>query len=120
MYAERLKAAGYPEITTEVADAGPFYYAEDYHQQYLHKNPWGYCGLGGRASAARSGWVQRRRQWRHLRRWQRNAGTGRPAGARRPRPYAHPPATAGRIVTSSPSSTGVSSPSRNRMSSPPT
>jgi peptide-methionine (S)-S-oxide reductase len=46
-YAERLSAAGYPEITTEIAQAGPFYYAEDYHQQYLHKNPWGYCGLGG-------------------------------------------------------------------------
>ena len=40
-------AEGYPEITTEIAKAGPFYYAEDYHQQYLHKNPWGYCGLGG-------------------------------------------------------------------------
>ena len=47
MYNARLTAAGYPEITTEIADAGPFYYAEDYHQQYLHKNPWGYCGLGG-------------------------------------------------------------------------
>jgi peptide-methionine (S)-S-oxide reductase len=46
-YAARLKAAGYPEITTEIAASGPFYYAEDYHQQYLHKNPWGYCGLGG-------------------------------------------------------------------------
>jgi peptide-methionine (S)-S-oxide reductase len=46
-YAERLKGAGYPEITTEVEKAGPFYYAEDYHQQYLEKNPWGYCGLGG-------------------------------------------------------------------------
>jgi len=46
-YAKRLRAAGYPEITTEIAAAGPFYYAEDYHQQYLHKNPWGYCGLGG-------------------------------------------------------------------------
>jgi peptide-methionine (S)-S-oxide reductase len=46
-YAERLGAAGYSEITTEIAEAGPFYYAEDYHQQYLHKNPWGYCGLGG-------------------------------------------------------------------------
>lgn len=46
-YAERLSAAGYPEVTTEIAQAGPFYYAEDYHQQYLHKNPWGYCGLGG-------------------------------------------------------------------------
>ncbi len=43
MYAEHLKAAGYPEITTEIAAAGPFYYAEDYHQQYLEKNPWGYC-----------------------------------------------------------------------------
>ena len=38
---------GYGEITTEIAQAGPFYYAEDYHQQYLEKNPWGYCGLGG-------------------------------------------------------------------------
>jgi peptide-methionine (S)-S-oxide reductase len=46
-YSERLRSAGYPEITTEIAEAGPFYYAEDYHQQYLHKNPWGYCGLGG-------------------------------------------------------------------------
>jgi peptide-methionine (S)-S-oxide reductase len=46
-YASKLQAAGYPEITTEIAEAGPFYYAEDYHQQYLHKNPWGYCGLGG-------------------------------------------------------------------------
>jgi peptide-methionine (S)-S-oxide reductase len=45
-YSERLRAAGYPEITTEIAQAGPFYYAEDYHQQYLHKNPWGYCGTG--------------------------------------------------------------------------
>jgi peptide-methionine (S)-S-oxide reductase len=46
-YAERLKASGYPEITTEIARAGTFYYAEDYHQQYLEKNPFGYCGLGG-------------------------------------------------------------------------
>jgi peptide-methionine (S)-S-oxide reductase len=46
-YAERLRSAGYPDITTEIAEAGPFYYAEDYHQQYLHKNPNGYCGLGG-------------------------------------------------------------------------
>jgi peptide-methionine (S)-S-oxide reductase len=43
MYQERLTAAGYGEITTEIADAGPFYYAEDYHQQYLAKNPKGYC-----------------------------------------------------------------------------
>jgi peptide-methionine (S)-S-oxide reductase len=46
-YSAQLRAAGYPEITTEIKPAGPFYYAEDYHQQYLHKNPWGYCGLGG-------------------------------------------------------------------------
>jgi peptide-methionine (S)-S-oxide reductase len=46
-YAERLREAGYPQITTEISEAGPFYYAEDYHQQYLAKNPWGYCGLGG-------------------------------------------------------------------------
>jgi peptide-methionine (S)-S-oxide reductase len=46
-YAERLATSGYSAITTEIAEAGPFYYAEDYHQQYLHKNPWGYCGLGG-------------------------------------------------------------------------
>ena len=44
---ERLSEKRYPEITTEIAPAGPFYYAEDYHQQYLEKNPWGYCGLGG-------------------------------------------------------------------------
>jgi len=42
-YADQLKAAGYPEITTEIVPAGPFYYAEDYHQQYLQKNPMGYC-----------------------------------------------------------------------------
>jgi peptide-methionine (S)-S-oxide reductase len=47
MYNERLQAVGYPEVTTEIAPAGPFYYAEDYHQQYLHKVPGGYCGLGG-------------------------------------------------------------------------
>jgi peptide-methionine (S)-S-oxide reductase len=46
-YQRQLSAAGYGEITTEIADAGPFYYAEDYHQQYLAKNPNGYCGLGG-------------------------------------------------------------------------
>ncbi|MGI8530339.1 MAG: peptide-methionine (S)-S-oxide reductase MsrA, partial [Geodermatophilaceae bacterium] len=46
-YQEGLRAAGYGEITTEVAPAGEFYYAEDYHQQYLHKNPMGYCGIGG-------------------------------------------------------------------------
>jgi peptide-methionine (S)-S-oxide reductase len=42
-----LGKAGYGEITTEIAEAGPFYYAEDYHQQYLDKVPNGYCGLGG-------------------------------------------------------------------------
>ena len=47
MYQERLSAAGHGTITTEIADAGPFYYAEDYHQQYLAKNPNGYCGIGG-------------------------------------------------------------------------
>jgi peptide-methionine (S)-S-oxide reductase len=46
-YGERLRAAGHGPITTEIELAGPFYYAEDYHQQYLHKNPMGYCGLGG-------------------------------------------------------------------------
>jgi peptide-methionine (S)-S-oxide reductase len=46
-YAERLKDAGYGEITTEIAPAGDFYYAEDYHQQYLAKVPNGYCGIGG-------------------------------------------------------------------------
>jgi peptide-methionine (S)-S-oxide reductase len=42
-----LSAAGFGEITTEILPAGEFYYAEDYHQQYLAKNPGGYCGLGG-------------------------------------------------------------------------
>jgi peptide-methionine (S)-S-oxide reductase len=46
-YAAQLAAAGHGEITTEIAPAGPFYYAEEYHQQYLAKNPNGYCGLGG-------------------------------------------------------------------------
>jgi len=46
-YQDRLRQSGYAEITTEVAEAGPFYYAEPYHQQYLGKNPNGYCGLGG-------------------------------------------------------------------------
>jgi peptide-methionine (S)-S-oxide reductase len=43
----RLSEAGFGTITTEIVPAGPFYYAEDYHQQYLAKNPQGYCGLGG-------------------------------------------------------------------------
>ena len=42
-----MTKAGYGAITTEILDAPPFYYAEDYHQQYLAKNPNGYCGLGG-------------------------------------------------------------------------
>jgi peptide-methionine (S)-S-oxide reductase len=46
-YQEALRAAGRGEISTEIAEAGPFYYAEDYHQQYLSKVPNGYCGLGG-------------------------------------------------------------------------
>ena len=46
-YAARLAAAGYGPVTTELAPAGPFYYAEPYHQQYLAKNPGGYCGIGG-------------------------------------------------------------------------
>jgi peptide-methionine (S)-S-oxide reductase len=47
MYQESLAGAGYGDITTEIAEAGPFFYAEEYHQQYLGKNPNGYCGLGG-------------------------------------------------------------------------
>lgn len=47
MYGEKLSAAGYGSITTEIAPIKDFYYAEDYHQQYLHKNPAGYCGVGG-------------------------------------------------------------------------
>jgi peptide-methionine (S)-S-oxide reductase len=46
-YQERLRQAGYGEITTEIVDAPEFFYAEDYHQQYLAKVPNGYCGLGG-------------------------------------------------------------------------
>lgn len=47
MYRERLAAAGYGDITTEILPAPAFYYAEPYHQQYLAKNPNGYCGIGG-------------------------------------------------------------------------
>lgn len=46
-YGAKLRAAGFGDVTTEIAEAGEFYYAEDYHQQYLEKNPAGYCGLGG-------------------------------------------------------------------------
>ena len=47
MYQRVLTKAGYGPITTEIREAPEFYYAEEYHQQYLAKNPWGYCGLGG-------------------------------------------------------------------------
>jgi peptide-methionine (S)-S-oxide reductase len=47
MYEKAIRAKGYGPITTEIRDAPPFYFAEDYHQQYLAKNPLGYCGLGG-------------------------------------------------------------------------
>jgi peptide-methionine (S)-S-oxide reductase len=47
MFEEALAARGYGAVTTEIAPAGPFYYGEGYHQQYLAKNPNGYCGLGG-------------------------------------------------------------------------
>jgi peptide-methionine (S)-S-oxide reductase len=46
-YEAALKAKGFGAVTTEIAPAGPFYFAEDYHQQYLAKNPGGYCGVGG-------------------------------------------------------------------------
>jgi peptide-methionine (S)-S-oxide reductase len=46
-YQEKLSGAGYGAISTEIRDAPEFYYAEEYHQQYLAKNPRGYCGLGG-------------------------------------------------------------------------
>ncbi|HXQ21161.1 MAG TPA: peptide-methionine (S)-S-oxide reductase MsrA [Candidatus Acidoferrales bacterium] len=54
-YQEMLSAAGHGRITTEIAAAPEFYYAEDYHQQYLAKNPGGYCGLGGTGVSCPSG-----------------------------------------------------------------
>ncbi len=54
-YQTALKEAGHGDITTEIAPAGPFYYAEDYHQQYLEKNPDGYCGIGGTGVACQVG-----------------------------------------------------------------
>jgi peptide-methionine (S)-S-oxide reductase len=54
-YNELLQAKRYPEITTEIAHAGPFYYAEDYHQQYLHKNPRGYDCHSGTGIACPTG-----------------------------------------------------------------
>jgi peptide-methionine (S)-S-oxide reductase len=52
-YDADLRAAGHEPVTTEVEPAGPFYYAEDYHQQYLHKVPNGYCGLAGTGVSCR-------------------------------------------------------------------
>ncbi|MDM9380499.1 peptide-methionine (S)-S-oxide reductase MsrA [Chlorogloeopsis sp. ULAP01] len=57
-YQKALKEAGYGNITTEILDAPEFYYAEDYHQQYLAKNPGGYCGLGGTNVACPVGLVE--------------------------------------------------------------
>ena len=57
-YQARLKEAGFGPITTEIAPAGEFYFAEDYHQQYLAKNPDGYCGLGGTGVACPVGVVK--------------------------------------------------------------
>src|SRR5205823_1132855 len=57
MFQAELAGAGYGEISTEIAEAGPFYYAEPYHQQYLAKNPMGYCGLGGTGVACPVGLV---------------------------------------------------------------
>ena len=54
-YAERLRTAGYGPVTTEIREAPDFYYAEDYHQQYLAKNPGGYCGIGGTGVACPTG-----------------------------------------------------------------
>lgn len=55
LFQDRLTQAGYGRITTEIAQAGPFYYAEEYHQQYLAKNPGGYCGLGGTGVTCQTG-----------------------------------------------------------------
>lgn len=54
-YQQQLDAAGYGAITTEIAPLGEFYYAEEYHQQYLAKNPGGYCGVGGTGVTCASG-----------------------------------------------------------------
>jgi peptide-methionine (S)-S-oxide reductase len=55
LYGRELRAAGYGAITTEIREAPEFYYAEDYHQQYLAKNPLGYCGIGGTGVACPTG-----------------------------------------------------------------
>ena len=60
-YEQALWGAGYGQITTEIAPAGPFYYAEVYHQQYLHKVPNGYCGLGGTGVSCPVGEIPGRR-----------------------------------------------------------
>jgi peptide-methionine (S)-S-oxide reductase len=54
-YQQRLSARGYGAITTEILDAPPFFFAEEHHQQYLAKNPMGYCGLGGTGVACQMG-----------------------------------------------------------------
>ena len=54
-YQQQLSAAGYGAITTEIAPLSDFYYAEDYHQQYLAKNPGGYCGVGGTGVTCQTG-----------------------------------------------------------------
>jgi peptide-methionine (S)-S-oxide reductase len=56
-YQPMLTKAGHGPITTEIREAPEFYYAEDYHQQYLAKNPWGYCGIGGTGVSCPSGLV---------------------------------------------------------------
>jgi peptide-methionine (S)-S-oxide reductase len=58
MYQEALSARGMGQITTEIAPAGPFYYAETYHQQYLAKNPNGYCGLAGTGVSCPVNWAK--------------------------------------------------------------
>src|SRR5262249_47767529 len=57
-YQKSLSAAGHGKITTEIKDAPEFFYAEDYHQQYLAKNPGGYCGIGGTGVSCPVGLVQ--------------------------------------------------------------
>ncbi|HXM58440.1 MAG TPA: peptide-methionine (S)-S-oxide reductase MsrA, partial [Candidatus Dormibacteraeota bacterium] len=57
-YQQALARSRYGEITTEIVDAGDFFFAEPYHQQYLAKNPWGYCGLGGTGVACPAGVVR--------------------------------------------------------------
>jgi peptide-methionine (S)-S-oxide reductase len=56
-YQKALTAAGHGAVSTEIVPAGKFYFAEDYHQQYLAKNPWGYCGVGGTGVACPVGLV---------------------------------------------------------------